>query len=115
MSRSDRDGHAISYKVLEPGTPVSSCDGRPVGTVREVLDNVAENIFDGIVIDTPEGQRFIDAPEIDHIAEHRVTLTLDHKAAAALPEHDAAGGPTYHANARGGRLSRLFGSGWKRD
>jgi hypothetical protein len=115
MSPSDDDGHAISYKVLERGTPVVACDGAAVGTVREVLENVAEHIFDGLVIDTSAGQRFVDAPEIARIAERRVTLTLDAEGAAGLPERDSAGGPTFRANARGGRVSRLFGGGWKRD
>jgi Mrp family chromosome partitioning ATPase len=115
MSRSDDDGHAISYKVLERGTPVHARDGSEVGSVREVLENVAEHIFDGLMVDTPGGQRFVDAPEIARIAERRVTLTLDAEGAAALPERDVAGGPTFRANARGGRLSRLFGGGWKRD
>ena len=115
MSPSDDDGYAISYKVLETGTPVHSSDGVPLGSVRQVLENVAEHIFDGLVIDTPDGQRFVDAPEIARIAELRVTLTLDRDEAMLLPERDSAGGPSYRANARGGRLSRLFGGGWKRD
>ena len=115
MSRSDDDGHAISYKVLERGTPVVASDGEAVGTVREVLENVAEHIFDGLVIDTPLGQRFVDAPEIARIAELRVTLAIDSEGAAALPEQDSKGAPTFRANARGGRLSRFFGGGWKRD
>jgi len=115
MSRSDDDGHAISYKVLPRGTPVVASGGEAVGTVREVLENVAEHIFDGLVIDTPAGQRFVDAPEIARIAERRVTLTLDSDGAAALPEQDSKGAPTFRANARGGRLSRFFGGGWKRD
>jgi hypothetical protein len=88
------DGYAISYKVLPPGTPVVDRDGGHVGTVRGVLENRAEHIFDGLVVDTPAGERFVDAPEVERIAERRVTLTLD---------------------ARAGRLSRLFGGGWKRD
>ena len=71
------DGYAISYKVLERGTPVVDRDGAEVGTVREVLENQAEHIFDGLVLDTPGGQRFVDAPEVARIAERRVTLTLD--------------------------------------
>src|ERR1700750_2854313 len=102
MSRSDDDGHAISYKVLERGTPVVASDGIEVGTVHEVLDNVAEHIFDGLVIQTPRGRRFVDAPEIARIAELRVTLTIDSSAAGALPEQDSKGGPTYRADARGG-------------
>lgn len=115
MSPSDDDGHSISYKVLEPGTPVQASDAVAVGTVRDVLENRAEHIFDGLVIDTPGGRRFVDAPEVDRIAELRVTLTIDAQAVAALPEHDRAGAQTFHANARGGRLSRYLGGGWKRD
>jgi hypothetical protein len=109
------DGYAISYKVLERGTPVCDRDGAHVGSVRQVLENEAEHIFDGLVIDTPVGERFVDAPEVARIAEQRVTLTLDAAGVEALPERDPAGGPTFRANARGGRLSRFFGGGWKRD
>ncbi len=109
------DGHAISYKVLEPGTPVVDRDGGEIGFVREVLENKAEHIFDGLVLDTPGGQRFVDAPEVGRIAERRVTLTLDAEGAAALPERDSAGAPTFRADARGGRLSRFLGGGWKRE
>jgi hypothetical protein len=109
------DGYAISYKVLERGTPVTDSDGADVGTVRQVLENEAEHIFDGLVIDTPAGERFVDAPEVARIAERRVTLTLDAGGVQALPERDPAGAPTFRANTRGGRLSRYFGGGWKRD
>src|SRR5918998_4822683 len=109
------DGYAISYKVLERGTPVCDRDGAHVGSVRQVLENEAEHIFDGLVIDTPVGERFVDAPEVARIAERRVTLTLDAAAVQALPERDAAGGTTFSANVKGGRLSRFLGGGWKRD
>jgi hypothetical protein len=116
MSPTDEDdGYAISYKVLQRGTPVCDSDGAQVGSVRQILENEAEHIFDGLVIDTPDGERFVDAPEVARIAERRVTLTLDAAGVAALPERDTAGGPTFHANTRGGRLSRFFGGGWKRD
>ena len=115
MSHPDDDGYAISYKVLEAGTPVVDRDGGEVGTVREVLENLAEHIFDGLVLDTADGQRFVDAPEVARIAERRVTLTLDAAGAAALPERDSAGGQTFRANVRGGRISRFLGGGWKRD
>jgi hypothetical protein len=80
------DGHAISYKVLRRGTPVRSADGQELGTVRRVQENARENIFDGIVIDTRRGQRFVDAPEVARIAELAVTLTIDAAEAAELPE-----------------------------
>jgi hypothetical protein len=109
------DGHAVSYKVLARGTPVRSSDGVEVGRVREVLENEREHIFDGIVIDTEGGQRFVDAPEVARIAERGVTLVLDAARAAGLPERDAKGGPEFDANVRAGRLSRLLGrGGWRR-
>ena len=81
------DGHAIAYKVLRRGTPVRSADGVQVGTVRRVLDNAREHIFDGIVLDTPDGQRFVDAPEVARIAERAVTLTITADEARDLPAH----------------------------
>jgi hypothetical protein len=70
------DDHAISYKVLRRGTPVVSADGEQIGTVRRVHDNARENIFDGIDVDTPDGVRFVDAPEVARIAERAVTVTF---------------------------------------
>jgi hypothetical protein len=56
----------------------------------------------------------VDAPEVSRIAERRVTLSIDAAEAAALPEHDVKGGPTYEADASAGRFRRLFGGGWRR-
>ena len=82
------DGHAIGYKILTRGTPVRSADGVEIGTVRRVQDNAREHIFDGIVIDTPDGRRFVDAPEVARIFERAVVLTLTAAEAAELPPHD---------------------------
>jgi hypothetical protein len=79
------DGHAISYKALRRGTPVRASDGVEVGKVRRVLDNTRENIFDGLVIETRQGMRFVDAPEVARIAELAVTLTITPEEVAALP------------------------------
>ena len=68
------DGHAISFKVLKRGTPVRSSDGVQVGTVRRAQETGREHIFDGIVIDTKRGKRFVDAP-----------LTITSAEAAELP------------------------------
>ena len=108
------EGHAISYKVLARGTPVWTSDDVEIGTVRHVLESDREHIFDGIVLDTPHGTRFVDAPEVARITEGRVTLSIDAAEAATLPEHDVKGGPVYEADASAGRFRRLFGGGWKR-
>lgn len=85
MSREDDDGVAISYKALRRGTRVRGSDGGDVGRVARVQDNVRENIFDGIVVDTKRGKRFVDAPEVAFIAERAVTLTITAEQVAALP------------------------------
>jgi len=82
----DDDGHQIGYQALPRGVPVFSSDGVEVGTVYKVLDNAREHIFDGIVIRTPEGERFVDAPEVARIAERRVTLTITAPETRELPE-----------------------------
>jgi len=82
----DDDDHQIGYKALERGVPVYASGGEPVGTVHRVLDNAREHIFDGIVIHTPAGRRFVDAPEVVRITRRRVTLSIGAAEVAALPE-----------------------------
>jgi hypothetical protein len=109
------DGNAIHYTAVAKGTPVYASDGTEVGKVRQVVDNYREHILDGIVIETSSGElRFADAPEIGRTAERGVTLTIDAEAAASLPPPED-GPRTFSANRATGRLSKLFGRGWKRD
>ena len=107
------DGYAISYKALRRGTLVRAADGTEVGKVRRVLDNIRENIFDGIVIETRDGLRFVDAPEVRHIAERAVTLTLSADEVRALPP------PRSHLKERLGRATLVrrtwrAGRDWRR-
>jgi Mrp family chromosome partitioning ATPase len=106
--RVDDHGHAIGYKVLKRGTPVRSSDGVQVGTVRRVLDNAREHIFDGIVIDTPDGRRFVDAPEVARIFERAVVLTITAEDAKALPEQGSALSARMRS-ARSVRRAKRFG------
>jgi hypothetical protein len=85
LSSTDDHGHAISYHVLRRGTPVLGADDTQIGTVRRVLEAKREHIFDGIVIDTKDGRRFVDAPEVARIFERAVLLTIDAAEAAGLP------------------------------
>jgi hypothetical protein len=99
------DDHQIGYQALPRGVPVHAADGARVGTVRRVLDNAREHIFDGIVIDTENGRRFVDAPEVARITRARVTLTIDAAEAAQLPpEPGVIGG----LEARAGRMGRRW-------
>jgi hypothetical protein len=108
------DGEAIHYAAVKRGTPVYSADEVEIGKVEAVLDNYREHIFDGVAFEDRDGKlRFADAPEVRRTAERGVTLTVTAEEAAALPPPDE-GHPSYRPNLRGGRLSRLFGGGWKR-
>jgi hypothetical protein len=96
------DGHAVHYTAVAAGTPVYGSDEAEVGKVVEVLDNYREHIFDGLVMETPDGvRRFVDAPEVARTAERAVTLTIPAAEAAALPP------PAGHGV--GARARRLFG------
>jgi sporulation protein YlmC with PRC-barrel domain len=115
----DDPGRPIAYEVLAPGTPVCDREGRRVGTVKKVLADEQEDIFDGIVIETQHGTRFIDAPDVTHIAERRVDLKLMSAEVASQPEHEEPA-PTYHLDAPRGRgqdLWRRIGLHrlWRRD
>jgi PRC-barrel domain protein len=83
----DEDGHQIGYQALPRGVPVHTADGVRLGTVHRVLDNAREHIFDGIVVTTPGGRVFVDAPEVARITTQRVTLTIDAEEAKVLPGH----------------------------
>jgi hypothetical protein len=76
VSPEDDAGLPIAYQALAAGTPVHTQDGGQVGTVKQVLAVEEEDVFDGLVIDTDTGSRFIDADQVAHIAEHRVDIRL---------------------------------------
>lgn len=79
-------GYRIAFEALERGTPVRTSDGDEIGTVKKVMIVHEKHLFDGIVVSTASGDRFVDAPEVDEIFERLVTLKLDSSAAASLPE-----------------------------
>ena len=104
------DEHQIGYKVLPRGTPVFTRDGEQLGTVAQVLDNAREHIFDGIVVSTSDGKRFVDAPEVGTITNRRVTLTIGAAEAAELPAHKGRLGHLEHSARRSaGRWRRRLG------
>jgi hypothetical protein len=83
-------GPQIAYTVLSEGTPVLASDGTRIGTVRRVLHDEGADIFDGITVETDDGERFVDAPEVDGLYERAVVLTIGPDQARSLPEHEAA-------------------------
>jgi hypothetical protein len=104
------DGPQIGYLALPRGVAVHASDGPQVGTVHRVQDNAREHIFDGIVMDTPSGRRFVDAPEVARITERRVTLTITAAEAAELPVHRGRRGALEASAKRSAaRWKRRFG------
>ena len=104
------DDHQIGYQALPRGVPIVSADGVTIGTVAKVLDNAREHIFDGIVMRTDKGNRFVDAPEVARITLRQVTLTIDAAEAASLPGHRGTLGAMESSVRRSGsRWKRRFG------
>ena len=82
-------GAPIAYLVLEEGTAVFASDGGEIGSVKRVLAVPDDDIFDGLILDTPAGDRFVDAENVGDIYERAVILALDSDQAAHLPEPTA--------------------------
>lgn len=113
--------HEIAYSGVVAGTPVLSSDGQQIGTVERVLDIPDLDLFDGVVVATDAGDRFIDADRVDRITTRAVYCDISSSNAGHLPVPEGA--PTYRADARDGRggslvdrVKRRFGRGkWHRD
>jgi hypothetical protein len=111
----------IAYTALLPGTPVQSSDGRQFGMVDTVLVVEEVDVFDGIVVATPEGTRFVDADHVEAIFTTYVRTTYSADEAAHLPLPDQS--PTYDVDATddtgtsiADRFGRMFGRGkWKQE
>jgi hypothetical protein len=90
------DDPAVSYEGAVPGTPVLSCNGTEIGTLEHVLEVPELDPFDGIVIATDWGLRFIDANQVEVITVRHVRCRMDDAEAARLPPPD--GSPVYRVN-----------------
>jgi hypothetical protein len=101
-------GEPRSYYAIARGIPVMTTDGVELGRVKRVLIVHAKNIFDGIVISTRDGDRFVDAPEVNRIYERAVVLSIDSEEAATLPR------PGESPTAGPAPLGRRFQRGMRR-
>ena len=107
------EGQPISYLALENGTPVVSSSGTEFGTVVHVLQIPELDEFDGIIVDTRHGHRFVDRDRIVQITTTSVRCDLSDEQAAALPAPD--GPPVLHldvaydeGSSLSARFARLF-------
>jgi hypothetical protein len=104
----------ISYLALQPGTPLLSSSGSTFGTVEHVLQIPEEDLFDGIVVTTSQGLRFVDRDQIVEITTNAVRCSLSDAEAAALDVPE--GTPMFHVDvlqdqgqSLSARLGRMFG------
>jgi hypothetical protein len=107
------DGEPISYLALATDTPVLSSSGSEFGTVAHVLQIPELDEFDGIVVSTKSGHRFVDRDQIAEITTTCVRCDLSDEQASSLPPPN--GPPVLHIDATydegpslNARFARLF-------
>jgi hypothetical protein len=71
------DDQPISYQAAVRGTPVLSSSGATIGTLEHVLEVPEVDVFDGIVIATDGGLRFIDADQVLQITRSQIRSAVD--------------------------------------
>lgn len=69
------DSRPTSFLTLEPHTPVVDRFGHPLGDVQRIMLH-EDGGFDGLVVRTRAGTRFVDAPEVRRIAGGAVVLGI---------------------------------------
>jgi sporulation protein YlmC with PRC-barrel domain len=110
------ESHPIAYTALLPGTSVQTRDGQEFGRVERVLVDDKVDVFDGIVVGTADGSRFVDADQIGQIFTSHVCTTVSAEDVLRLPvpDHDPArrgDSPAAGGSSFGERLGRMFGRG----
>ena len=108
------DSTPISYLALQVGTPVQSSSGATIGNVEHVLQIPEEDLFDGVVLKTGHGLRFVDRDQITEITTTAVRWSLTDEEAADLPAPH--GTQSFHVDGSQdigpsltARFGRLFG------
>ena len=104
---------AISYQAAVPGSPVLTRSGKEIGTLEHVLEVPGLDLFDGIVVATDWGLRFVPADRIELITTWNIRCSLDDAEANRLPPPDGAAVYTVSALDEIGdsldeRLGRMF-------
>jgi hypothetical protein len=79
-------GEPISYMALAKGTRVVGSSGQEIGTVEHVLQVPELDLFDGIVVDTGAGRRFIDRDKISAMTTTTVQCSITDDEIADLPK-----------------------------
>jgi len=87
QANSDAD-QPIAWRAVPEDTAVRS-DGRPVGTLYDLLGSDEEDIFHGIVVQLRSGSRrvFVPADDVILMTASHVDVSLSAGEIGALPEH----------------------------
>jgi hypothetical protein len=93
----DDDDTVISYEAAVPGSPVTRASGTELGRLEHVREVPELDVFDGMVITTDAGLRFVDADQVERITTSSIRTTIDDAQAAQLPPPE--GSPVYHVDA----------------
>ena len=105
----------IAYTALQPGTPVQTSDGQQFGNLEAALQVEDLDVFDGLVVQTAQGTRFVDADQVGTIYASHVLTTLTAQEAADLPEPGQTSVYRVDSSSSGGsfgqRIGRMFGRG----
>jgi hypothetical protein len=103
----------VSYEGVSPGVPVQTRDGKEFGTLEHVLEVPELDVFDGIVVSTKAGLRFVDADRVAAITVGYIRCDLDLATVEGLEPPDGA--PVYRVDvfketgsALHDRIGRMF-------
>lgn len=109
----------VSYEGVPIGVPMLSSTERQFGTLAKVLEIPSEDLFDGVIVQTHHGRRFVDRDQISEITTKYIKCGLDDAATENLPQ--PSGTPAFDDDVTYGDGSsfrewvhRTFGhGGWK--
>jgi hypothetical protein len=80
------DTDPIAYEALTKGTRVVTGTGTEIGAVEHVLADSSLDLFDGIVVKTADGLRFVAADQVGLITVGTVKTKIADDEIAALPK-----------------------------
>jgi hypothetical protein len=113
------EAEPVAYTGVPKGVPLLSASGQEFGTLVKVLQIPSEDLFDGVIVKTHHGHRFVDRDQIVEITTKYIKCDLDDEAVKSLPE--PSGTPVYDVDVRVVEghnfhdwVGRTFGhGGWK--
>jgi DNA uptake protein ComE-like DNA-binding protein len=79
------EGPPSSYLLLAKDTPVFGSDRGVLGKVKEVLCDPGDDIFDGLVLATSVGDRYLEAADVTAIHERGVDVSVPAADVSRLP------------------------------